>query len=314
LLGYAHATDGDRGSHRSSSTPLRRGATALAVAGGTLSLVGAGVPIVAQSMHDANSTDDARYRATAAFGVTPAPAVVPDDPADTAAVASVAAPLVAAVGAPSVAGVAPQVSVVPDATAGGPLVASTVQPVAWTPEPVVADGASLVKAVQLVEQQVAAQAEADRVAAERVAAEQAAAAARAEEEARAAATGSPDCGLSTSGLGSVKSHVREAAKFLGCQYGEPDMHGVAGRAGTSDHPGGLAIDFMVDRSTGDRLAQCALENQDALGVKYVIWEQQINHGNGWKQMEDRGGVTANHFDHVHISFDAGAGSGDMSGC
>ncbi|MCO1660197.1 hypothetical protein KDL28_34570 [Pseudonocardia sp. S2-4] len=108
--------------------------------------------------------------------------------------------------------------------------------------------------------------------------------------------------------------MRAAAEFLGCQFGEPAMHGVAGRAGTSDHPGGRAVDFMVDRSTGDGLAQCALDNQEALGVKYVIWEQQINHGSGWKQMEDRGGVTANHFDHVHISFEAGAGGGGLSGC
>jgi hypothetical protein len=92
------------------------------------------------------------------------------------------------------------------------------------------------------------------------------------------------------------------------------MFGVAGRAGTSDHPGGLAVDFMVDRATGDRLADCALANMDALGVKYVIWKQRINHGNGWKGMEDRGGATANHFDHVHISFDRGAGGGTQRGC
>jgi hypothetical protein len=33
----------------------------------------------------------------------------------------------------------------------------------------------------------------------------------------------------------------------------------------------------------------------------VIWRQRINFGSGWKPMEDRGGVTANHFDHTHIS-------------
>ena len=92
------------------------------------------------------------------------------------------------------------------------------------------------------------------------------------------------------------------------------MHGVAGRGGTSDHPGGLAVDFMVDRATGDALAACALENMEALGVKYVIWEQAINHGNGWKPMEDRGGATANHFDHVHVSFDGGGGGGPVRGC
>ena len=87
----------------------------------------------------------------------------------------------------------------------------------------------------------------------------------------------------------------------------------ASRAGTSDHPSGRAVDFMTDRASGDALADCALQNMDALGISYVIWEQRINHGSGWEPMEDRGGVTANHFDHVHISFD-GEGGGELTGC
>jgi hypothetical protein len=182
-------------------------------------------------------------------------------------------------------------------------VAAAVQPI--EPEPEIADAAELVKAVQLAEQQIARATEQAAVEAQ----------ARAAAEAEAAvARGPVDCGLSTGGLGRVKSHVRTAAAQLGCRFGEPAMHGVAGRAGTSDHPGGLAVDFMVDRSTGDALAACALENMDALGVKYVIWEQAINHGSGWKPMQDRGGATANHFDHVHISFDRGGGDGSLRGC
>jgi hypothetical protein len=124
-----------------------------------------------------------------------------------------------------------------------------------------------------------------------------------------ASTPSPttDCGLNTSGLGAVKPHVRAAARLLGCRFGEPTMYGVAGRGGTSDHPTGLAVDFMVDRATGDRLAACALENRGALGITYVIWRQRINFGSGWQPMEDRGGITANHFDHVHVSFARSAG-------
>jgi hypothetical protein len=185
---------------------------------------------------------------------------------------------------------------------------TAVQPV--DPEPVIADAAGLVKAAQLAEQEVARAAE-QAAAQAKAAAEEKAAAERAAAE---AARGPVNCDLPTSGLGAVKSNVRTAAVQLGCTFGQPAMHGVAGRAGTSDHPGGLAVDFMVDRATGDRLAACALENMDALGIKYVIWEQRINHGNGWKPMEDRGGATANHFDHVHISFDRGAGGGTLRGC
>ncbi|MFD1528479.1 hypothetical protein [Pseudonocardia aurantiaca] len=197
------------------------------------------------------------------------------------------------------------------AAADGVRVRSAVEPV--DPDPDVVDASDLVKAVQLAEQIIA------RIDAERAAAEERAAQQRAEAEARqradaARAAVGGDCGIKTPGLGAVRSHVRTAAQFLGCRYGEPDMYGVAGRAGTSDHPGGLAVDFMVNRATGDSLANCALKNMDELGIKYVIWEQRINYGSGWSAMEDRGGVTANHFDHVHISFDASRGRGDLRGC
>ena len=59
-----------------------------------------------------------------------------------------------------------------------------------------------------------------------------------------------------------------------------------------------------------------LDLADELGVKYVIWDQQIDTGSGFEAMEDRGGDTANHKDHVHISFEdsAGSGSPDLGKC
>lgn len=128
-----------------------------------------------------------------------------------------------------------------------------------------------------------------------------------------AGRGGPDtasCDIDTSGLGAVQSWVADAAEFLGCAYGRPDLIGVAQRANASDHPTGHALDLMVRGETGDRIAECALANADELGVKYVIWDQRMNHGSGWTEMEDRGDDTANHVDHVHISFEKSAGSGD----
>lgn len=127
--------------------------------------------------------------------------------------------------------------------------------------------------------------------------------ARAEQE-RAA------CDVDLDGLGRVKPWVRDAARFLACFYGRPDLIGVAGRARHSDHPAGLAVDFLMRGERGDRLAACALANRKALGVAYVIWEQRINFGDGWQRMEDRGGDTENHADHVHVSFERRAGAGD----
>jgi hypothetical protein len=184
---------------------------------------------------------------------------------------------------------------VPVESAEDVVLRSSMEPV--PPDPDVVDAKELVKAVQLIEQQLANRAAEQAAAEERAAREKQAAA----EKTAAGASGSPECGMDTSGLGAVKSFVRSAAETLGCRFGEPTMYGVAGRAGTSDHPGGKAVDFMVNRATGDALAACALKNKDALGISYVIWEQRINFGSGWQPMEDRGGVTANHFDHVHIS-------------
>jgi len=86
------------------------------------------------------------------------------------------------------------------------------------------------------------------------------------------------------------------------------------RAGDQDHGTGTACDFMEStggkmpsaaaQAHGDRGAQYAIDHASSLGVKYIIWKQRIydiRAGGGWDPMEDRGSITANHFDHVHIS-------------
>ena len=85
----------------------------------------------------------------------------------------------------------------------------------------------------------------------------------------------------------------------------PEVKTFGGRRpGTgSDHNTGEAVDIMISGSTGDRIADYLIKNQGSLNVKYVIWEQRIwQPGSGWSSMEDRGSPTANHFDHVHASF------------
>lgn len=134
--------------------------------------------------------------------------------------------------------------------------------------------------------------------------------ARAAEEQRLAREAAAECDVALRGLGSVKDFVRDAARFLSCLYDRPTLIGVAGRARVSDHPRGLAVDFMTGREQGDRIAECALANQQAFGISYIIWRQRVNYGDGWEPMSDRGGATQNHYDHVHVSFENGGGSGD----
>jgi hypothetical protein len=130
------------------------------------------------------------------------------------------------------------------------------------------------------------------------------------EEERAARAARAECDAGLDGLGPVKPWVRNAARFLSCLFDEPRLIGVAQRSRDSDHPTGYAIDLMVRGERGDRIAECALANQDELGISYVIWEQRMNYGAGWERMSDRGSDTENHYDHVHISFEKSAPGGD----
>lgn len=89
------------------------------------------------------------------------------------------------------------------------------------------------------------------------------------------------------------------------------------RAGDDDgtghgHNTGMSVDFMVPvgSAKGDELAEYITKNMKELGIYYVIWKQRFympqhniyGPANTWNLMTERGGVTANHYDHVHVSF------------
>lgn len=79
------------------------------------------------------------------------------------------------------------------------------------------------------------------------------------------------------------------------------------------HPNGMAIDVMIPNYTtpegkdlGDRVVAYVLERADRLGVNHVIFRQEIYSRDGSRRMmADRGGPTANHYDHVHIATNGG---------
>ena len=80
---------------------------------------------------------------------------------------------------------------------------------------------------------------------------------------------------------------------------------------SGDHGRGLAIDFMVPVSSalGDQVAEYAVKNMASRGINYIIWKQRFyapydsKYGPAytWNPMPDRGSVTENHYDHVHVS-------------
>lgn len=73
-----------------------------------------------------------------------------------------------------------------------------------------------------------------------------------------------------------------------------------------EHPSGRALDCMISsNATGWEIARWVRANASSLGVTQVIFDQHIwttqRSGEGWRQMGDRGGATANHQDHVHVT-------------
>ena len=80
---------------------------------------------------------------------------------------------------------------------------------------------------------------------------------------------------------------------------------------SGDHGKGLAADFIVGENTelGNQVAADVTSNMTERGISYVIWQQQFyapfesiyGPANTWNQMPDRGSITENHYDHVHVS-------------
>jgi hypothetical protein len=111
----------------------------------------------------------------------------------------------------------------------------------------------------------------------------------------------------TYALGPVKSWVSAAATEIGNQFNVSVVYGFGpGSVSGSDHPKGLALDFMVigEKAKGDAIAEYAISNADRLGITYVIWYRRIWQNGAWK---DYHGSPNPHTDHVHISFSASGG-------
>lgn len=85
---------------------------------------------------------------------------------------------------------------------------------------------------------------------------------------------------------------------------------VLGQIGTyvgHDPSPDRALDIFASRKAGDDLCDFAVEHFDEFGLWYVIWRQHIYNpsiSRTWRVMADRGSITQNHYDHVHLSFQA----------
>ena len=105
----------------------------------------------------------------------------------------------------------------------------------------------------------------------------------------------------------IKVHRAVRATF-------PQITSIGGvrRDPLPDHPSGRALDLMIPdyksasgKALGQKVALWAKTNAPSLGIEYVIWNQHIwnikRDREGWRYMADRGGDSANHKNHVHIT-------------
>ncbi|MCW2830226.1 MAG: ligand-binding protein, partial [Aeromicrobium sp.] len=86
----------------------------------------------------------------------------------------------------------------------------------------------------------------------------------------------------------------------------PSIGSYGGIAGRGEHATGHALDIMVGvgNPIGDEVAAFLQENRAKLGIEYLIWKQRIWRpatSGSWRGMSNRGGATANHLDHVHVT-------------
>lgn len=92
-------------------------------------------------------------------------------------------------------------------------------------------------------------------------------------------------------LNAVREEFPELTEFGGVRPGDP-----------GDHGSGHALDIMTSTSQGDAVARYLQSRAGELGIRYLIWKQRRwAPGGTWVPMEDRGSITANHYDHVHVS-------------
>lgn len=95
----------------------------------------------------------------------------------------------------------------------------------------------------------------------------------------------------------IKVHRAICAKF-------PSITTYGGIAGRGEHATGHSLDIMISSDTGNDVAAYLQEHRAELGVEYLIWRQRIWRpatSASWRGMSDRGGATANHMDHVHVT-------------
>ena len=114
---------------------------------------------------------------------------------------------------------------------------------------------------------------------------------------------------------SITPRMRGVRDEVDRRFGPFSAIGCYRPGSDGEHPLGRACDFMLSTGgvipaaswiqKGYDIAAWAQANASRLGIMYIIYRQRIwdvrMASSGWVPMENRGSITANHYDHVHIS-------------
>lgn len=113
-------------------------------------------------------------------------------------------------------------------------------------------------------------------------------------------------------LGKVKPETKSISKELydAAKAAGHEIWFMWGMGTSSEHATGRALDLMVrNEKAGDWIRNYIWTHRKRLRLQHVIWEQHITstvtQPGVRRKMSDRGSVTENHMDHVHVLFFAG---------
>jgi hypothetical protein len=111
------------------------------------------------------------------------------------------------------------------------------------------------------------------------------------------------CTNGTSVPSGVSSNIRAIHQAVCANFPEIATYGTL--RGDGEHAQGIAMDIMAAGDRAWQVAEFLREYYSEFGVSYVIHARRIwsveRSSEGWRAMEDRGSVTANHYDHVHVT-------------
>lgn len=126
-----------------------------------------------------------------------------------------------------------------------------------------------------------------------------------EEKTASSGTSSAACSVNPEIESGLQSNAIAVYRSVCAAFPGVSAYGGVRPGDSGDHGSGRAVDIMITGDAGWDIARYVQANAGALGVTYVIYQQRIwmagDPASAWSAMEDRGGVTANHFDHVHVS-------------